>query len=72
MLSNVCHAQVPKYDTHVVYVHLEAPPVRQEGPHHVPCPPDRWAGPAPVYLELVVFESAAILPRFILALSLPD
>ena len=57
--------QVPKYDTHVVYVQQDAPP------DHVPCPPHRWAGPPPLYSELVVFESAAILPRFILALDLP-
>ena len=46
--------------------------MHKDGPDHVPCTPDLWAGPAPVYSELVVFESAAILPRFILALSLPD
>ena len=58
---------MPKYDTHVVYVHQES-----TSPDHVPCPPDHWAGPGPVYSELVVFESAAVLPRFILALALPD
>jgi hypothetical protein len=51
---------VPKYDAHVAYV--TAPP-------SAPCPPDRWAGPAAVYSEVVVFETAGILPRFILSLD---
>ncbi len=53
--------QVPKYDAHVVYV--TAPP-------SAPCPPERWEA-ATVYSELVVFENAAILPRFILSLHVP-
>ena len=57
--------QVPSYDAHVAYV-------AKTERFHVPCPPERWAGPAPVYSELVVFESAAVLPRFVLALHLPD
>ncbi len=51
--------QIPKYDAHIVYV--TAPP-------SVPCNPDRWEV-ATVYSELVVFENAAILPRFILSLD---
>ena len=57
--------QVPSYDVHVAYV-------AKTERFHVPCPPERWAGPAPVYSELVVFESAALLPRFVLALHLTD
>jgi hypothetical protein len=53
---------VPKYDAHVVYV--TAPP-------SAPCPPEQWSGQAPVYSEVVVFENAAILPRFILSLEVP-
>ena len=53
--------QVPKYDAHVVYV--TAPP-------STPCPPEEWEA-AKVYLELVLFENAAILPRFILSLDVP-
>ncbi len=53
--------QVPKYDAHVVYV---------TSPPSAPCPPERWEV-ATVYSELVVFENAAILPRFILSLHVP-
>uniref|UniRef100_A0A7S0QHA3 PARP catalytic domain-containing protein n=1 Tax=Cryptomonas curvata TaxID=233186 RepID=A0A7S0QHA3_9CRYP len=49
--------QVPKYDVHVAYVADKAP-----------CPPERWATKT-VYSELVVFENAAVLPRFILSLG---
>ena len=51
--------QVPKYDAHGVVV--EAGPC-------TPCPLGRW-GQAGVrtYSELVLFEDAAILPRFVLA-----
>ncbi len=52
--------QVPKYDAHVAYV--TAPP-------SAPCPPERWAGPEAVYSEVVVFETAGILPRFVLSLD---
>jgi hypothetical protein len=54
--------QVPRYDAHVAYV--TAPP-------SAPCLPEQWPGPAPVYSEVVVFENAAILPRFILSLDVP-
>jgi hypothetical protein len=74
---SLCHCvQVPRYDTHVAYVSKQ-----QGSPFHVPCPPDHlgkeWNAPqtsdlAPVYSELVLFESAAILPRFILSLDVPD
>ena len=33
-----------------------------------PCPPTRW-GAVPTSSELVLFESAAVLPRFILSLT---
>ena len=49
--------QVPKYDTHFAVV--------EEGPC-TPCPLHRWNS-ARLSTELVVFESAAILPRFILS-----
>ena len=52
--------QVPKYDAHVAYV---------TAPSSALCPPERWAGPAAVYSEVVVFETAGILPRFILSLG---
>ena len=53
--------QVPKYDAHVVYVTARP---------SCPCPPALWRGPAPVYSELVLFENASILPRFVLSLDL--
>ncbi len=56
---------MPKYDAHLIYV-------AKETKFHVPCPPDRWDGLVPVYSELVVFESAAVLPRFVLSLHLQD
>jgi hypothetical protein len=46
---------VPKYDAHVAYVAEKAP-----------CPPKRLER---AYSELVLFENAAILPRFILSLD---
>ncbi len=34
-----------------------------------PCPPEQWEK-LTVYSEMVVFENAAILPRFILSLDI--
>ena len=49
---------MPRYDAHVAYVTASAP-----------CPPERWGEPAAVYSEVVVFETAAVLPRFVLSLD---
>ncbi len=51
---------MPEYDAHVAFV-----------ANHRPAPPEEWSGPAPVYLEVVVFEAAGILPRFVLSLDAP-
>jgi hypothetical protein len=51
--------QVPRYDAHAVVV--------EQGPC-TPIPPVRW-GAVQTYTEIVLFESAAVLPRFILAVS---
>ncbi len=48
---------MPKYDAHVAYVAGKAP-----------CTPERWETTT-VHSELVLFENAAILPRFILSLD---
>ncbi len=53
---------MPKYDTHVAYV--TAPP-------STPCPPAQWLAAPAVYSEVVVFETAGILPRFVLSLDAP-
>ena len=48
---------VPKYDAHGVLV--------REGPCK-PCPPAQWGAGPRMFSELVVFDSASILPRCIL------
>ncbi len=53
-------AQVPRYDTHCVFV--------EDGPC-TPCPPERWDA-VTTYSELVFFENAAVLPRFVLFFTL--
>jgi hypothetical protein len=52
--------QVPRYDAHCAFV--------EQGPC-TPCTPARWAV-EPTFSELVLFESAAVLPRFVLSIAL--
>jgi hypothetical protein len=51
--------QVPRYDAHCAFV---------EQGSCTPCTPARWAT-VPTFSELVLFESAAVLPRFVLSLA---
>ena len=61
--------QVPRYDAHCAFV-------RVEGGESVPSPPEDWGGGVgegvggsrggATYGELVLFENAAALPRFII------
>ncbi len=52
---------MPRYDAHCTYVDQYL---------CTPCPPSRWATET-TFSELVLFENAAVLPRFILSLALP-
>jgi hypothetical protein len=63
MLKN---EQVNRHDAHLAYVAKD-----KVSGKHMPCSPDHGDSSSQTFSELVVFENAAILPRFILSIEVP-